>query len=190
MWYRYSMSKIIDEKLYHTTSLSGLIGILSEGVVNANPFASFSTNPIFHGDIRGKDVVIVFNATNLRKHLMEVLYDQYWSSKYPEHADYIAGEGWKDMYYFDTPEDFDENDENADDLIEDDYDFAAQEAFESKYDENEWITKIEKTPVPFSLVDILYILAKDNQIALEIKYILKELKINTPVYIGDANVVQ
>lgn len=172
MWYKYAMSKIIDNKLYHTTSIDGLIGIIETQTINANPFVSFSANPEFYNDINGNDIIIVFNANNLKNNLMEVLYNEKWYKKFPDHANYIAGEGWIDQYYFEPSEYID--DDEYDELYEQDYDLAAQQAFESKSDENEWISILENNPIKFNLDDILFIIVKDNKIRNIVEQILLE----------------
>lgn len=141
--------------LFHTTSFSALDDILRAGHLkpkNSESFISLSENPHF-GDISGDDVVLVFDKRELLPHVMQVEYDEDWYDKHPEHAAYIAGEGWREQYtapdYEDYP-DYDPDDEFWEPDPDDEeafYRAAEVEAFTVKHGEREWITKTSR-PLP------------------------------------------
>jgi hypothetical protein len=141
--------------LFHTTSYTSLDDVLRAGHLrpkNSDSFISFSSRPHF-GDISGSDVVLVFDKRQLLPHVMEVEYTTQWYNRYPEHAAYIAGEGWREQYtapdYEDFP-DYDPDDEFWEPDPDDEEAFerdAEIEAFMVKSGEREWITRTRR-PLP------------------------------------------
>lgn len=162
---KFGMSQVIGDRLYHTTSIEALSSIISAGMLNTERYVSMSEIPLFYGDISGDDVVIVFAAPNLIQHLMPVNYDPSWADRYPDHSDYIAGEGWREQYVYYPPDDLDPDEDwdEIDEMEQADMADAAQEAFESKRDEREWISRLEGEPVPFQPADIIGVIVKDPE---------------------------
>ena len=177
---RIAMSRVVVDKLYHTTSLGNLGDIIEAGVLNTERYVSLSEQPLLYGDISGTDLVIVFNAAALMQHLMQVRYDPAWAAQYPEHADYIAGEGWREQYSYEPPDDEDP-DWADDDAYEEDYAAAQQDAFEAKSEEREWISKLETQPVPFQPADIVGVIVRDPQNVPAVQQVLQQHGIHAPV---------
>lgn len=137
-------------RLFHTTSLPNLLSILREKQLRApyDGFVSFSEIP-FRGDISHNDVVMVFDRSIARA-LLKVEYTEAWYDAYPEHAAYIAGEGWREMYQpppelYEPPEDLDEDeidfwepDEEAEEAA---YREAELSSFLYKDSEREWVSR-------------------------------------------------
>lgn len=132
------------DELYHTTSLQGLAKILQSRTFRSGAhggFISFSEKPLF-GDISAGDAVIVLDKGALRNRVMPVEYTERWFDRYPEHAEYIAGEGWREQYM--EPEDcYDEEGWAGDECLERAYRGAELEAFLWKKDEREWVGRSE-----------------------------------------------
>lgn len=76
-------------ELYHTTSIGSGEMIARYGVVNARPFASFSSRPVVAPS--GWDLVLVFDAKKLMGQLRKVEYTDEWFSSNPREAEYIGG---------------------------------------------------------------------------------------------------
>lgn len=138
----------VGQWFFHTTSFSSLDDILRAGHLkpkDSSAFISFSENPHF-GDISGGDVVLVFERKPLLPYLLQVEYDEDWYDKYPDHAAYIAGEGWREQFSLPDYEDYpnyDPDDEFWEPDPDDDAAFerdAEIEAFTQKSGEREWIT--------------------------------------------------
>jgi len=83
--------------LFHTTSLGAMQSILAEKRLVGKPFISFSEIP-WYSDISGKDCTLVFHASAMMPHLMKVEYNEDWFDRFPDQANYIAGEGWHDQF--------------------------------------------------------------------------------------------
>lgn len=137
------MSKV----LYHTTSWSGLAGILEAMELRPRrdaAFVSLAQRPVVGGDIRANDVVLELDAQLLGDQVQPVQYTKAWYRQHPEHAAYIAGEGWVEQYV--APDDCFEYDEESDEEIEDQdcldeaREQAEIQAFLDKRGEQEWIS--------------------------------------------------
>ena len=187
---RVAMSKVVVDRLYHTTSIQGLRGMLSGGVLNSDRFVSMSERPIYHGDISGNDVVIVFDAGSLAQHLMRVEYDPAWSERYPEHSDYVAGEGWREQYIYEGPDEDGMDEDELDEMMEQDYAAAAQDAFEAKSQEREWISILENAPIPFSVADVLGVIVNDPELLPSVRQIMRASGLDgVPISVPDREVV-
>lgn len=151
---------VLPDKIYHTTSYHAAEQIQRTGILEPkNGFISFSAHPIMHGDISANDVILVFDALPLLPNLLQVKYTEKWYDKYPEHASYIAGEGWREQ--LDTTECYDfEDDWEDDDCVEAMTRDAELESFLFKSDEEEWISKVIDEPIRFRpewLLDVVEI---------------------------------
>ena len=146
---RHPVDAAADE-LYHTTSLHGLAAILKSRTFKpgsrmdvGETFVSFSEKPYF-GDISANDAVIVLDRSKLRNRVMRVEYTEQWYDRYPEHAGYIAGEGWAEQYV--EPEECYEVDEDGweerdDECLERARREVELESFRYKSDEREWVAR-------------------------------------------------
>ena len=172
-------------ELYHTTTFRAAQQILRSGALKPGgidkPFVSFSERPIKAGDISGNDVVLVFSLPELASQVMKVEYTERWYDRYPEHAAYIAGEGWRDQYQppdylFEPPDDLDPEEAlwwepDEDDLAQEER-YAELQSFLAKRDEREYISKHEHMPVKFPPRALLRVLAIDRSqvVALQRAY--------------------
>lgn len=132
-----------EPELYHTTSLGALGKILQSRTFKHrnvdNLFISFSERPYF-GDISGSDAVIVLDATKVRNRVMPVEYTERWYDRYPEHAAYVAGEGWREQY-FEPDVCYDDEGWADDECLEQAYREAELESFLYKSKEREWLSR-------------------------------------------------
>jgi hypothetical protein len=138
-----SVVEAATDELYHTTSLQALAKILQSRTFKSRsfdaPFISFSQRPHF-GDIRGNDAVIVLDMQAVRNRLMPVEYSERWYERFPEHAAYVAGEGWREQY--EEPDDcYDEEGWADEDCVEQAYRDAELQAFLDKSGEREWLSR-------------------------------------------------
>jgi hypothetical protein len=168
------LSRIAGGQLFHTTSVDNLLSILRSGKLIPQPsgvgdeaFVSFSEVP-YTGDISHNDVVMAFRpGSSVHGQVMKVDYTESWYKKYPEHASYIAGSGWYEMYeppewLYEPPEDLDEDELDWWEPEDEDVEAAMQEAemdsFLFKSDEKEWVSKKPFADVKFSPKDLLGVL--------------------------------
>jgi len=145
--------------LYHTTSFRAMEAILREGALRpggAEGFVSLSGRVVV-GDISGRDVTLVVDPDAVAGMLMRVEYDEAWFDAHPEHAAYVAGDGWRSQ--FSPPDSLhappDGWDEGADGEYwpDDDAEAAAWregelDAFLAKEDEDEFVTREPGAPLP------------------------------------------
>lgn len=138
---RFARGAATDE-LYHTTSLHGLAKILQSRTFlggRHGGFVSFSEKPVF-GDIQANDAVLVLDRTKLRNRVMPVEYDEAWYDRHPEHAAYVAGEGWREQYV--EPEDCYDDEGWADEnCVEQAYRDAELMSFLYKKEERDWVAR-------------------------------------------------
>ena len=138
---RFARGAATDE-LYHTTSLHGLAKILQSRTFlggRHGGFVSFSEKPVF-GDIQANDAVLVLDRTKLRNRVMPVEYDEAWYDRHPEHAAYVAGEGWREQYQ--EPEDCYDDEGWADEnCVEQAYRDAELMSFLYKKEERDWVAR-------------------------------------------------
>lgn len=177
-----AFSLLAARNLYHTTSWGGLEGILKSRKLKPHgydfPYVSFSERP-FTGDIRGNDVIIVFDSAALSNAVMKVEYDEAWYDRYPEHAAYIAGEGWIEQYV--EPDDcYDDEGWADDDCLEEDRRYAELAAFEDKSDEREWVSKKEG-PVSFRPSAVVAVLAVSPGAVERVRETVRDLGYDVPV---------
>ena len=156
-----------EDELYHTTSYGGAISILKSGEVqpkNYEGFVSFS-EPLSDriGDIEANNVTIVFKKSSIESQIEKVIYDPEWFYNHRDQAAYIAGEGWQEQWT--PPEDCYDYEEDWEDeeCYEEAYAEAEYNSFEYKEDEKEWVSRVEGTPVSFSIEDVLRIFVYDEK---------------------------
>lgn len=147
------LAKEFPEYLYHTTSLEAAEKIIESGTLipkDQDAFVSFSSEPIHGGDIEGNDVILKVKKPD---DVMKVKYNEDWFEKYPEHAAYIAGEGWQEQFEFsmDTldEEGFPDPDKEEEEFLE-----GMFEAFIMKEPEQEWISIEQGESVHIEIIDI------------------------------------
>ena len=135
--------------LFHTTSFDALPKIVRSQELQGNDFVSFSREP-WSFDITGADVVLVFDKAAIRKKVLPVKYTEQWYDRWPEHAAYIAGEGWREQYtqpdwLYEPPPGLDPEEEEFWEPDEADVEAAYRDAelqsFLHKNLEREWITR-------------------------------------------------
>jgi len=181
--------------LYHTTSWPTVEAVLRKKKLGKRaPFVSFSEIPLFGGDISYSDVALILDAEVLRGKIMKVVYDRLWYDTYPDHAAYIAGEGWQHQYTI--PEECFEYDEETgweeedEECVEESYRDAEYLSFEFKEDEREWISKREGQPVAIphkAIVGLLVPRPGDQEDAEEL---LADYGLKVPVYVGKTRVAR
>jgi len=184
----------MPKKLYHTTSLRGLLEILRDHAIDAkNGFVSFSEIP-FVGDISANDVTMVFDGFRLAPQLDKVEYSETWYDAHPEQAAYVAGEGWQEQYT--EPEDCYDRDSGEDE--EDDWEEPDEECLEAawreaelssfmyKDAEREWVSRAEGVAVPFAPEDLTEILIAADRQMDAVEGVLDETNFSTPVAIRQA----
>ena len=152
--------------LFHTTSFSNLASILQTKTLQAHPFVSMSEVP-FTGDISHNDVILVFSRRALAPQMAKVQYTERWYDAHPDHAAYIAGEGWQEQYT--EPDDcYDYDDETGweeadDDCLERAHREAEMQSFLYKDGEREWVSKQEGRDVRFGPRDVKGLIAVNSQ---------------------------
>lgn len=180
MWYRKAQQLIKEDNgpgplFFHTTSLGAVPSILESGNLEGGPYVSLASGKPVYEDIRANApyAVIAFKRQNLVENLLEVQYDDDWYDQYPDHAAYVAGEGWEAQY--EAPEDaYDEDGWEDEEYLQDDYDRAQRDAFWSKSGEQEWIGR-EAGDLPFDpMQDIAYIGVDDEASANWLREYLKQ----------------
>jgi len=139
--------------LYHTTSREGFESIKADGVLKPKDdegFVSFSAEPVKGGDIEGDDVVF---EVEMPEGVMKVEYTEEWFEKYPEHAAYIAGEGWEQQFEYSNAT-IDEFGFTIEEEEEAEFDDALLDAFLVKGTEEEWISIEPGKEIPIEMVDV------------------------------------
>jgi hypothetical protein len=133
--------------LYHTTSPGAAFEILQAGELRpiSDGFVSLSEKPHLH-DIQAHGAAIIFDLRKLYAQLEPVQYTEAWAQTHPDHARYIAGEGWSEQFEYQSDGDGDADD---DDHYEEEYAAAEMTAFLDKASEDEWISLHPGTPVRF-----------------------------------------
>ena len=180
----------MPKKLYHTTSLQGLISILKDHAITPMEyFVSFSEIPLV-GDISANEVTLVFDGAPLETLLDKVHYTEEWYDAHPEQSAYIAGEGWREQYT--EPEkcyDYDEDsgwEEPNEECLEEAYKEAELQSFLYKDKEREWISKDEGASVHFSPKDLQEILLYDPRHEDAVLAVLEETHFDVPVGLRQA----
>jgi len=147
--------------LFHTTAWGALPDIIKSKALKPksyDDFVSFSPEPFF-GDISANDVVLEVSPLS---NMMKVEYDEDWYNEHPEHASYIAGEGWKDQYF--APEECMDDDGWVDDECEEEaFREAELDSFLFKSSENEWISIKEGENVPIEIKTIWVTKEEDRE---------------------------
>ena len=150
---RASIDEARGSELYHTTSYAALEEILRTGRIepkSGEAYVSFSERPHL-SDISADDVVIALDARKLRDQVEKVEYTEEWFDRNREKASYIAGEGWIEQFNLDDyvdPEDIDPDTGEIDTEKEEEaYREGELEAFLTKSEEREWISRSEGEPV-------------------------------------------
>lgn len=189
--------RLASGRLFHTTSAENLLKILKTKKIlpggdqyAEHAFVSLSEIP-FTGDISHNDVIIVFRpGSSITSQVMPVKYTESWYDQHPEHAAYIAGEGWREMYeppewLYEPPEDLDEDELDWWEPDEEDVAAAEREAeldsFLFKSDEKEWISKKEYAPVKFNLDDVAGVLLIKDSLAPRVQKLFNERGYDIPV---------
>ena len=137
--------------LFHTTSEEGAEGILNDEEIrpkDAEGFVSFSAKPLRGGDIEGSDEVL---EVAMPENVMKVEYTRKWFDEYPEHAAYVAGEGWVAQFTY-SDETMDEEGFPIEEREEEEFEEGMFEAFIAKDTEEEWISKESGQPVSIEIV--------------------------------------
>jgi hypothetical protein len=146
--------------LYHTTDPYSAEQILSHRQLqpkNNESFVSLSRRPHLH-DIQAHGCCLVFDGRMLSDQLDEVDYSETWAEAHPAQVAYIAGEGWVEQWEAPEPDEDGWEDEDA---HEEAYRYAEQDAFFSKSDEDEFISKQAGQPVRFLVTAVLMILVEN-----------------------------
>jgi hypothetical protein len=130
-------------RLFHTTSWNKLKRTLQSGKLKSlAPYISLSEKPLFGGDIRHGDVALVLDSSDLGNQIMQVKYTEQWAEQHPEHASYIAGEGWQEQFVY-PDECMDEDGFDDEECMEQAWLNAMLDSFLWKKSEDEWTTKKE-----------------------------------------------
>lgn len=142
--------------LYHTTSAAIATEIMNTGVIkpkHGEAFVSFSKKP-FTGDISHNDVTLEIDASKFMNEVMPVVYTEEWFNQYPDHASYVAGEGWQEQFMY--PDDcYDDEGFGDTDCEERAYREAELDSFLCKDDEEEIVSKVMGKPIQIRGVKIL-----------------------------------
>ena len=141
------------ESLYHTTSWGGLQDIQETGLIKPKDyegFVSFSANPVDLYDISGGDYRI---EVKMPEGVMPVEYDWAWAEKYPEHARYVAGEGWEEQFFY-SEDTIDEEGWEDEELMEQEWNEAMMDAFFDKSSEEEWISVKPGEDIPVEIINV------------------------------------
>lgn len=141
------------ESLYHTTSRGGLQDIQETGLIKPKDyegFVSFSAEPIELYDISGADYRI---EVKMPEGVMPVEYDWKWAEKYPEHARYVAGEGWEEQFTY-SEDTLDDEGWEDEDLMEEEWNDAMLNAFLDKSGEQEWISIKSGMDIPVEILNV------------------------------------
>lgn len=75
--------------LFHTTDTAATTKILRYGVLDGEPYVSFSDTLTWGGG-----VTLVFSKSRMKRRVMKVEYTTAWARKHPDHAAYISGDLW------------------------------------------------------------------------------------------------
>lgn len=149
-------------KLYHTTSLfvaSKVFEALEFRPKDRESFVSFAGDKPYFGDISSNQVVIeLAGSRDLKAQLERVEYTEDWFHEHADQASYIAGEGWREQFVYEPPEDGDDDDFDEFEDEEDQYHEAEIDAFLAKDAEREWISREAGQPVKIAREEILRIL--------------------------------
>ena len=182
----------MPKKLYHTTSLPGMMSILqSHKVEPGSDFVSFSEIPSL-SDIAANEVTLVFDAAALQSQLTKVQYTEEWFNEHPEQGAYIAGEGWQEQYT--EPEECYELDEESgweerdDECLDKAWRAAELESFLYKADEREWVSNSEGVGIGFSPQQLKEVLVSDPRQIDAVEGVLDETKFSVPVGARQAGV--
>lgn len=149
-----------SDVLYHTTDPMSAESILSDHQLrpkSGDGFVSLSLRPHLH-DISAHGCCIMFSRAALQSQLDEVDYSETWAEAHPNQVSYIAGEGWHEQW--EAP-DVDEDGWEDEDAYEAAFHDAEQDAFFSKSDEDEFISKQAGQPVRFPVTAVLAIIVED-----------------------------
>lgn len=159
--------------LHHTTLAYAASEILEHRELrpkNYETFVSLSENEYVH-DITGRHVTLVFDPSGFEGQLIEVEYSEDWAESHPQHAAYIAGEGWSEQYHdpedlFEPPDDLDPDEadfwEPDEEAVEAARHEAEIEAFLVKSDEAEWISRTAGEAVSFRPEAVVGLIVRDG----------------------------
>ena len=170
-------------RLFHTTSWENAARTLRSGKLKSlSPYISLSEKPLFTGDIRHKDVALVLDASGLTGQVMPVKYTEQWAEQHPEHASYIAGEGWQEQFVY-PDECMDEDGFDDEECMEEAWLNGMVDSFLWKRDEDEWVTKREHTPLNLrgSVVGLLVPAGNGEEKA---EALLNKVGVDVPVFVG------
>lgn len=153
--------------LYHTTSASGAIEILTQHKVRparnkeTGLFVSFSEVPLIgHPDIAASDVSIGFHPYAFWGRIERVIYSEEWYNENRERAAYVAGEGWYQQW--EPPEDaYDDEGFEDEDVYGEAHQAAELDAFLDKFAEHEWISR-EPQDMNFNPADVVVLIVEGD----------------------------
>lgn len=176
--------------LFHTTSLLGMMDILRNGSVTADPYAAFSEVPLA-GDISKDEVTLMLKASHLTPHLDRVEYEEYWYDQNQSKASYIAGSAWKRDYRipdscFETRDDDDPNYTlKEEERIASAYRIAELEAFYYRSGDRQWVSQREDDSVRIPREALVRVITSDSRVEDAITGALSTVGISVPVGIRD-----
>lgn len=167
--------------LWHTTSYGGLQDILKSLQVEprtSEDYVSFSDQPLFHGDIRHKQVALGFVPQAMSGQLEPVEYSEDWYDEHRAQARYIAGEGWREQYtepewLWEPPDGWDEERDGQWEPEEEDVEAAEREAeldaFQAHENEHESISREPGEAVKFQPRELVKILVYDQRMVRDVR---------------------
>lgn len=170
-------------RLFHTTSWGNLNRVLQSGKLkSSSPYISLSEKPLFGGDIRHDDVALVLDRAALGSKVIPVKYTEKWAENHPDHASYIAGEGWQEQFIY-PDECMDEDGFDDQECMEQAWVEGMVDSFLWKKEEDEWITGREGT-----VLEVLHglqgLLVPSRQGENKAKAALANAGMNLPVFVG------